>query len=282
MEVGTIEGRALAAACAVAAEQGVPCEQAEVINAGSNVLVHLRPSPVVARVMSGTVVLHEDPELWLTREVSVLNFLAPFGLAVPPSPLIAPGPYRSDGMWMTFCAWVELEGQSGIDDAELLGGALRELHESLAAYPGELGGFVELRERIERLRRQLRTSAELSAEQIESLGERLFGLDETVFEASLPTQPLHGDTSLSNLLRSSSGRLVWNDFEDVLRGPVHWDLAGFLISLEWRGADAAFVARVLDAYGGFERRQLEPFDAAHAVYDEIWGLYDAQRRQMII
>jgi phosphotransferase family enzyme len=278
MEAGTLERRALAAACAVATEQGVPCGQAEVINAGSNVLVHLLPSPVVARVMSGTVVLHEDPELWLTREVSVLNYLAPFGLAVPPSPLIAPGPFRSDGLWMTFCAWVELEGQVGLDDAERLGGALRELHEALAAYPGDLGDFAELRDRIERLRRQLRPSAELSAEQIESLGERLFGLNETVFEAPLPTQPLHGDTSLFNLLHSSSGRLVWNDFEDVLRGPAHWDLAGYLISLEWRGADAAFVARVLDAYGGFDLRQLEPFNAAHAVYDEVWGLYDAQRR----
>ena len=68
MADGTIEERALAAARAVAAEHGVACEGAEVLSAGSNVLVHLRPSPLVARVMTGTVVLHDDPERWLRRE----------------------------------------------------------------------------------------------------------------------------------------------------------------------------------------------------------------------
>jgi hypothetical protein len=78
----TIEERSLAAARAVAGEHGVSCEEAEVLSAGSNVLVHLRPSPVVARVMTGTVVLHDDPERWLSREVGVTEFLAPTGLAV--------------------------------------------------------------------------------------------------------------------------------------------------------------------------------------------------------
>jgi hypothetical protein len=78
------EGEALAAACAVAVDHGLPCGDAEVVYAGSNVLVHLRPSPVVARVMTGTVVLHDDPRSWLSREVAVTTFLAPTRLAVPP------------------------------------------------------------------------------------------------------------------------------------------------------------------------------------------------------
>jgi hypothetical protein len=73
-----------------------------VIHSGSNVLVHLRPAPVVARVMTGTVALHDDRSRWLEREVSVLEFLAPFDLAVAPSRLIAPGPHHHDGLWMTF------------------------------------------------------------------------------------------------------------------------------------------------------------------------------------
>jgi hypothetical protein len=43
-----IEERASAAALAVAAEHGVGRGEAEVLSAGSNVLVRLRPSPVVA------------------------------------------------------------------------------------------------------------------------------------------------------------------------------------------------------------------------------------------
>ena len=84
--------RALNAARAVATAHGLACEQALVVHSGSNVLVHLRPAPVIARVMTGTVVLHDNPRRWLEREVSVLEFLAPSGLAVRPSPLIAPGP----------------------------------------------------------------------------------------------------------------------------------------------------------------------------------------------
>lgn len=279
MEAGSVEEAALAAACAVAAERGVPCGQAVVLNAGSNVLVHLRPSPVVARVMSGTVVLHEDPERWLTREVAVLSFLAPSGLAVAPSGLIAPGPYRRDGLWMTFWESLDHRGQAGLDDgAEALGRVLRALHDQMSAFSGDLPGFVAVGQRIERLARLLRPTPALSPERISSLEARLLALGERVFGAPLPAQALHGDASLFNLLRSTAGRLVWNDFEDTLRGPVHWDLAGYLISLELRGADPAFVARALDAYGGIDERELEPFRAAHDVYDEIWQLYDAQRR----
>jgi thiamine kinase-like enzyme len=180
---------------------------------------------------------------------------------------------------MTFWELVEHQRRDHLDeDAELLGRALRELHDELAAFAGELPGLVDLRDDIERLLRQLRSSADLSAEKIESLEARLQALDETVFESSLPAQPLHGDASLYNLLRSRSGRLVWNDFEDTFRGPVHWDVAGYLISLEAFGADGAFVARAFEAYGGIEEPELAPFTAAHNVYDEIWQLYDAQRR----
>jgi aminoglycoside phosphotransferase (APT) family kinase protein len=273
----TIEERALA----VAAEHGVACEDAEVLSAGSNVLVYLRPSPVVARVMTGTVVLHEDPGRWLRREVGVTEFLAPTGLAVRPSPLIAPGPFERDGLWMTFVEFVEGGGHHERlgpgDDAERFGRALRELHEALAPYDGDLAGFADLGRDIERLRRALRPSAELSAERIDSLGERLATLRETLFAASLPAQALHGDASVGNLLRTPGG-LLWNDFEDAFRGPVQWDVSGYLISLEWRGGDEAFVECALDAYGGLDREELASFTAAHQLYDEIWSTYDAQRR----
>lgn len=279
MGISSLERRALAAACAVAADNGVPCEEAVVVSAGSNVLVHLRPSPVVTRVMTGTVALHEDPEGWLEHEVSVQSFLAPSGLAVAPSPLIAPGPYQSDGLWMTFWEAVEVRRSVDLrDGAERLGRALRDLHEALSAFPGDLPDLADLRDDIERLHRQLRPTAALDAERIDSLREWLLSLGETVFEASLPVQALHGDASLSNLLCTSAGRLVWNDFEDTFRGPLHWDVAGYVMSLEYQGADMAFVASALDAYGWDDERELAPFVEAHDVYGEIWQLYDAQRR----
>jgi Ser/Thr protein kinase RdoA (MazF antagonist) len=182
---------------------------------------------------------------------------------------------------MTFVELVDGRGQheplGSRDDAERFGRALRVLHEALAPYDGDLAGFADLGRDIERLRRALRPSAELSAERIDSLGERLAALRETLFAVSLPVQALHGDASIGNLLRTPGG-LLWNDFEDTFRGPVGWDVSGYVISLEWRGADDAFVDRALEAYGGLDRDELAPFTAGHALYDQIWGAYDAQRR----
>lgn len=278
MEAGRNEARAVATACAIATDHGVRCEQAEVVHSGSNVLVHLRPAPVVARVMTGTVVLHDDPQRWLDREVSVLTFLAPSGVAVRPSSLIAPGPYHQSGLWLTFWDWVAEHSRAELDNgADRLGGALRDLHEALSEFTGELGDLLDVQHDIERLHRQLRPTEALSPQAIDCLRNRLLALSAPVFAVPLPVQALHGDVSLSNLL-STNERLVWNDFEDTLRGPLHWDIAGFVLSLRACGADPAFVALALDAYGWPDQRDLAPFIEAHALYGEIWQFYDAQRR----
>src|ERR1700734_1699814 len=100
--LSALEQCARAAAAAAASACGLKPDDLVVVHSGSNVLVHLRPAPVVARVMTGTAVLHDDLQRWLNREVSVLTFLEPSGFAVRPSPLIAPGPYRRNGLWLTF------------------------------------------------------------------------------------------------------------------------------------------------------------------------------------
>jgi hypothetical protein len=273
-----LEGRALAAARAVAEAHGLAQPEATVLYSGSNVLVHLRPAPVVARVMTGTVALHDDPKKWLEREVSVLRFLAPSGIAVVPSSLIAPGPHQYDGLWMTFTEWIaEIEQPSHLDDAHRLGRALRNLHDELQTFSGALGGLQALHDNTERLHGRLQPADALEAGKVSSLRARLDALDEVVVKSTLPTQALHGDVSLSNLLHTPQ-RLVWNDFEDTFRGPVHWDLASYVISLRTRGVSSSFVRGMLDAYGWDDEQELAPFIAAHAVYDEIWQMYDRQRR----
>jgi hypothetical protein len=273
-----IEQRALEATRLVAAAHGLATEQAEVIYSGSNVVVRLSPAPVVARVMTGTVVLHNDPRRWLEREVAVLSFLAPTGVAVAPSPLIDPGPHHCDGLWMTFSAWVAHERRAQrCADPDELGRALKALHEELRSFDGDLGTLMDVRGDIERLRRLLRPSQTLSAEMIAALHARLVALDAVVFGVSMPVQALHGDVSLSNLL-STSHRPVWNDFEDTFRGPVHWDVASCVMSLQTSGGDTGCVQRMLDAYGWVDAQRLSPFISAHKLYNEIWHLYDEQRR----
>ncbi len=277
-----LEQRAVAAAVAVASASGVEAGDPTVIYSGSNVLVRLGPAPVVARVMTGTIALHDDPRAWLRREISVLEFLAPTQLAVRPSRVLDPGPHCHDGLWMTFTEWIpgvapERELALTRDGAHELGGALRDLHEALRPFQGDLGGPTDLRADIERLLAQLRPSDAQECEAIAALQARLNELAPEVFASALPIQPLHGDVSPRNLLWTSRGR-IWNDFEDTFRGPVHWDLASYVGSFQSHGAGPGGVRAMLDGYGWDEEDALAPFLSAQDVYDEIWRRYDRQRR----
>ena len=269
------EPSAVAAAQAVAREHGVACDGAVPIAAGSNVLVHLRPAPVVARVMTGTAVLHDDPGLWLAREVAVGAFLAGrTGLVVPPTDLLPPGPHQRDGLWMTLWRYVPHDAQAPAPEPRELGRSLRALHAALAEFPGDLAPLSGIRDWLERLLAELRPSPMLSRRDIDRLRLDLEALTPAVFESPLPAQALHGDASLSNLLRTERG-LVWNDLEDVCAGPVAWDVAGLVASATARGHGAGFIEELLAAYGEAGVDDLEPFLEAHALYDVVWQAYAA-------
>ena len=272
------EASSLAAAQAVAREHGVACDDAVRIAAGSNVLVHLKPSPVVARVMTGTAILHDDVEQWLTREVAVAAFLAERSdLAVAPSDLLAPGPHERDGLWMTMWRFVAHDAQAPPPQPRELGASLRALHAALADFPGDLAPLSEIRDWLERLLAQLRPSPSLTQQDIDWLRTKLDALTPAVFESPLPAQALHGDASIGNLLRTESG-LVWNDLEDVCAGPVAWDICGLVTSGSARGQSAAYVDELLAAYGDPGVEDLEAFFEAHALYDVVWQAFEARRR----
>src|SRR4051794_15144094 len=97
----------VAAARAVATELGLRVADAVPVGTGSNVIVHLRPNAIVARVMSGTVVLHDDPRAWLTQEIEVGTFLSERGApVVAPTTLVDPGPYVSGDLWISLWEYV--------------------------------------------------------------------------------------------------------------------------------------------------------------------------------
>ena len=272
------EASSLVAAQAVAREHGVPCDEAVLIAAGSNVLVHLKPAPVVARVMTGTAVLHDDVEQWLAREVAVGAFLAErTNLVVPPTDVLPPGPYEQDGLWMTMWEFVPHDQQAPPPDPRELGRSLRGLHAALAEFPGDLAPLSEIRDWLERLLAELRPSPRLTQRDIDWLRFELDALTPAVFASSLSAQALHGDASMSNVLRTDSG-LVWNDLEDVCAGPVAWDIAGLVASARARGQSARFIEELLGAYGEPGVEGLDAFLAAHALYDVVWQAFEARRR----
>ena len=250
--------RALRAARGVADAYDLPCEDAVVLAGGSNVLVHLKPTPVVARVMTATAVLHDDLEGWLTREVAVGQFLGERGLAVAPTRLAPPGPHQRDGLWMTL--WDYVPHDSTFPSAGELGHSLRQLHAALADFGGDLEPLMGIQGWLGRLLDDL---------QDDSLRAELDELTPRVFDSSLPAQPLHGDASVTNVLRTDN-ELLWNDLEDVCAGPVEWDVAGLVVSARLRGQSEAFVAEFLGAYGGPQLDELSDFVAAHELYTAIW------------
>ena len=89
----------LAAAIAVASDQGLPTAGPRVLSCRGNLIVHLVPAPVVARVATLTGWTRADPYRWLAREVAVAGHLAKRGgPVVAPASRADPGPHRSHGL----------------------------------------------------------------------------------------------------------------------------------------------------------------------------------------
>jgi Ser/Thr protein kinase RdoA (MazF antagonist) len=180
---------------------------------------------------------------------------------------------------MTLWKFVPHDEQAPPPEPRELGRSLRRLHAALADFPGDLAPLSEIRDWLERLLAELRPSPPLAQRDIDWLRFELDALTAAVFESSLPAQALHGDASMSNLLRTESG-LVWNDLEDVCAGPVAWDICGLVTSARARGQSATFIEELLAAYGDPGVEDLDAFLDAHALYEVVWQAFEARRRPL--
>jgi phosphotransferase family enzyme len=259
---GVVES-AVAAAVSVATEQGLRVADAVPVGTGSNVIVHLRPHAIVARVMTGTVVLHPDPQTWLAQEIDVGTFLGErLTSVVAPAKAIDPGPHLSGGRWLSF--WEHVDVVPAPLSAPEIGRALRDLHDALAEYPRPLPPRSDVLHEIDWLLRALPDVSELAAER-----DRLAGF---ILEQPARQQPLHGDASFSNLLATSTGPR-WNDLEDVCAGAIEWDVAGVLADARAKRG-TAFSAEVLAAYGReCDPAALDRVDQVHHLYGTLWRRY---------
>ncbi|RBY86175.1 phosphotransferase family protein [Blastococcus sp. TF02A-26] len=210
---------AVAAARAVAADAGVPSPTPRVLADGVNVVVHLAPAPVVARVATRTTELRPDATVPFGREVALAGALAAAGAAVVrPSAVVPPGPHVRDGLVLSFWQHVEvLPDRPGPREAAT---ALAELHEHL----------VRVLPAGEPLDRPLLDLAAFAADgarwgatpaQCRRLGERLATLRPRLAGEVVA---LHGDAHPGNLLATPGG-WRWTDLEDTCPGPREWDLA---------------------------------------------------------
>lgn len=122
---------AVNAAVSVAEALGLPVGDPVVLADGSNVLVHLRPAPVVARVASLTAI-RPNVANWLARDLAVSAYLLERGLpVVPPAAELPPGPHHHDGIALAYFGYVPHDGDHRPTPAEFAA-AVADLHHALA------------------------------------------------------------------------------------------------------------------------------------------------------
>lgn len=261
----------LAAAVGVAGEHGLPADDPEVLSSRGNVLVHLRPAPVVARVATLTAWTRSEPFKWLAREVAVARYAAATGgPVVPPTALADPGPHWRDGLAVSLWTFVPRSPERP-EPAEF-GVALARLHIATGGFPGELPVLATLRAQISNALAALDREGVLESGVLAALRDRhaevLAGLD----GPGGPELVLHGDAHPGNLLWTPAGWL-WTDLEETCRGPRAFDLAVLV-----RGQDADDAAAALAAYADVTGQplpgpgELAWFDWARALEGAVWTL----------
>lgn len=235
-------------AASLARRLGLTFDKATVLGQGMNVLVHLEPAPVVARV---TRLAHlVRPLESLAGGVAFAKALG--GRAVPPSTLIDPGPHLEAGRYVTF--WTYLTGRpASPSDA---GAALRAFHEDASAYRGRLRSVDP---RPDALRIADLVGGE-PAEILRKAANRLV-------PPALSQQAIHGDAHFENVLASG----VWQDFDEACVGPREWDIASMIHRWAVFGELEQEMRAALKAYGVYDADAVEALQPLVALSIAAWG-----------
>jgi Ser/Thr protein kinase RdoA (MazF antagonist) len=257
---------AVRAAAAVAARLGLDASAAVALRDVGSTVVHLRPSPVVARVWPA----RNSEEANVRREVEVARFLADHGGAVA-APYVEAGPYAEPGHVLTLWEHVDHDDERPLD-GHAAGRALRHLHDLLVgarleglphfARLAEVGSIVDTLD--------LPTAEKADLEEMRARAATAVG------RLDVPLQPVHGDAWLGNVLRTPDGPL-WSDLEKVCLGPRELDLACNEYAASHRGrtpADDAFLA----GYGTYDADVLQQVAALELVPLTAWTYRLAARQ----
>jgi len=251
---------------AVAREQGLRCDDPVVLRDAWHVLVHLRPSPVVARASSG-IPFPEGPDPSdVIRELEVASHAARAGAPViPPADALDAGPHRHGGHIVTF--WRYVEARRPVDP-RAAGQGLRVIHDALTDFDGVLPAAGHPDD-VEAMLASLETSADV--ELLRNLAARQVDID---------GQALHGDAHLFNCLASDDGPL-WHDFETSCRGPREYDLAALVLRDRSSGGDPP-AREALAAYGPHDADLVSELLPVYAAWIYASFLVSVPRRPELV
>ncbi len=253
---------------------GLEVRHPQVLGAGANVVVHLTPSPVVARVATLTAEMRGTARNYLRRERSISAALDALGMnIITPTDLVDPGPHALAGqefLLLKHRPLVALDLDSPAH-AELAGSAFAELSAVLADLPETLDGCGEDPGQpwaeIATLTQTVRPTTDAAA--IAKIAAVTQQLSDT--EPDDPWQLVHGDAHRNNVALLDN-QIVWFDFEDANLRPLTWDLA--TLRRSWPAAgDAA--CRLLDVDP--ESPSMLWHHELRELYALLWSLLYAQR-----
>lgn len=214
-------GQAVAAAVAAAGARGVRAAEPAVLHNSCNLLVHLRPAPVVARVATATALVRPDVAAWLSRDLAIADHLVKAGVpAVAPSAELPMQPVHQDGFCLTFWTYTRHSADHRPRKGEVAA-LIADLHAALRDFPGPLpdSPVSELPYALD----LLAGGRWLDATAVAELRAEHRWIEAALHEVP-DRQAVHGDAHPGNLLATEDG-LRWNDFEDTWFGPRAWDLA---------------------------------------------------------
>jgi hypothetical protein len=215
----------LEAAVAAARSHGIRVDEPRVLKDRHNLVVHLAPSRVVARVAQAMSELRPGIR---ARELELARWLAARGLPVVP-------PYADEvlsagGHELTLWPLVQNERPP---DGRAAGGALHAIDDALADCPVDMGGFWPLFE-MEALIRKL--DVPQFVEDARARIERDLSYDPVL---------LHGDAHLGNCFFTTDGPL-WSDLEDACLAPPEWDAACLEFPQRLDGRDPEYDAALAE------------------------------------
>jgi hypothetical protein len=201
---------------------GISPSEPKVLADGGNLIVHLFPYPIVARVM--TLFEENDSLYWrdiLAREIDVARHLDRAGVpVVKPVDDFDPGPHSVGNTWCTLWEYVPNTNLPPLNGDEAFN-LLKSLESGMETFPGDLprlGAWTPVSDAM----RQIST---IDNEQIRNLTKYWTMIDKRIRGISADQLvPAHGDAHFGNLIASPKGWL-WIDFEDVSLMPRFWDLA---------------------------------------------------------
>jgi hypothetical protein len=241
-------------AARVARRLGLEFTETVVLNSGTNVLVHLTPAPVVARVTRLAHLIR--PITDLAGAIALARSKALSGRVAAPTTLVDPGPHVEDSRYVTLWTYYPGGPTTPLATPVEAGSSLRLFHESARSHAGPLRSFDP------------RPEAMKISDLVEpGIGTLLRSIATSMTAPDRVQQPIHGDAHVENALAGG----IWQDFDEACAGPIEWDLACLQHRRYLFGERQAETAAALSAYGPHDLKAVEILGPLVALWIAAWG-----------